>query len=68
MACSKFEYVKKFENHQVLLPNTYILLRIDGKGFTKFCENQNLEKPNDKRCIDLMSKCAEKVLEKFHEI
>ena len=35
MAKSKFEYVKEFETHDTVLPNTFILVRIDGKGFSK---------------------------------
>ena len=35
MANSKFEYVKNFEIDNTLLKNTYIVVRIDGKGFTK---------------------------------
>lgn len=29
MACSKYEYVKKFEEVRTILPQTYILVRID---------------------------------------
>ena len=36
MANSKFEYVKYFEIDNKLLNNTYIVVRIDGKGFTKY--------------------------------
>ena len=36
MTNSKYDYVKQFEHSEVLLPNTYIVIRIDGKGFTKF--------------------------------
>ena len=36
MSKSKFEYVKDFEIHSELLKNTYIVVRIDGKGFTKY--------------------------------
>ena len=36
MANSKFEYVKSFERQSVLLPNTYIVVRIDGRGFHKY--------------------------------
>ncbi|KAL4473667.1 hypothetical protein ABPG74_022531 [Tetrahymena malaccensis] len=68
MACSQYEYVKKFETYQTLLPNTYIVVRIDGKGFTKFTANHNFEKPNDKRGLDLMNKAAESVMETFNEI
>jgi len=33
MAKSKFEYVKQFELEDKLLPNCWIVVRIDGKGF-----------------------------------
>jgi tRNA(His) guanylyltransferase len=33
MANSKFEYVRHFEQNDTLLPNTYIVIRIDGRGF-----------------------------------
>lgn len=31
----RFEYVKSFEQPDVLLPNTWIVVRIDGRGFHK---------------------------------
>lgn len=36
MANSKYEYVKKFELDDSLLPGCWIVVRIDGKGFTRF--------------------------------
>lgn len=30
-----FEYVKQFEQIDNLLPNTWIVIRVDGRGFTK---------------------------------
>ena len=38
MACSKYEYVKQYEEHRVALPETFMVVRIDGRGFTKFCD------------------------------
>ena len=35
MANSKYEYVKTFEQSTTLLPNTYMIVRIDGRGFHK---------------------------------
>jgi Uncharacterized conserved protein len=32
----RFEYVKQFEQADNLLPNTWIVIRIDGRGFTKY--------------------------------
>ncbi|RCK65494.1 tRNA(His) guanylyltransferase [Candida viswanathii] len=34
MANSKYEYVKAFEKENYLLPDTYIIIRVDGKGST----------------------------------
>lgn len=36
MAKSKFEYVRQFETNDVCLPNCWIVVRIDGKGFHKY--------------------------------
>ncbi|WIA17706.1 hypothetical protein OEZ85_009223 [Tetradesmus obliquus] len=67
MANSKFEYVKGFEQATdwVLLPSTYVVIRVDGKGFTKFSDAHGFEKPNDKRALDLMNECAKAVLREF---
>ena len=35
MANTKFEYVKQFELDDTLLPGCWIVVRLDGKGFTK---------------------------------
>jgi tRNA(His) guanylyltransferase len=75
MACSKYEYVKKFEDKTVALLQTYIVVRIDvifyviqGRGFTKFCQAHNFKKPNDLRAIKLMNAAAEHVCTTFTEI
>ena len=68
MACSKYEYVKSFEYNQVLLPQTFTVIRIDGKGFTKFTTNHGFKKPNDIKGLSLMNKCAEEVLKQFSDI
>lgn len=36
MANSKYEYVKRFESDDTLLPGCWIVIRLDGKGFTKW--------------------------------
>jgi hypothetical protein len=35
LTMQRFEYVKDFEQPDVLLPNTWIVVRIDGRGFHK---------------------------------
>lgn len=31
----RFEYVRNFEQPDSLMPNTWVVVRIDGRGFTK---------------------------------
>eukprot|EP00798_Chlamydomonas_sp_ICE-L_P018704 gene18704-25227_t len=68
MALSKYEYVKKFELDDTLLPGCWIVVRIDGKGFTKFCDAHQFEKPNDKRGLDLMDTSARAVMQAFPDV
>ncbi|KAK3341344.1 Thg1 C terminal domain-containing protein [Lasiosphaeria hispida] len=68
MANSKFEYVKQFEQPDQLLPNTWIVVRIDGRGFTKFSAKYSWEKPNDKTALDLMNAAARAVVTELPDI
>ncbi|XP_038210402.1 probable tRNA(His) guanylyltransferase [Zerene cesonia] len=68
MAKSSFEYVKNFEQDDALLPNTWIVVRLDGKCFHKFSDDHNFEKPNDIRALRLMNYAAFSVLKDFNEI
>jgi len=68
MAKSKFEYVRKFELDDRLLPNAWIVVRIDGKGFHKFSDDHEFAKPNDVPALNLMNKCARAVMDDFNEI
>lgn len=68
MAKSKFEYVKKFESDDKCLPNSYIVVRIDGKGFHRFSDVHQFKKPNDERSLKLMTKAAERVTKEFNDI
>ena len=68
MANSRFEYVKQFENQETLLPNCWIVCRVDGRSFHKFCDKHKFEKPNDPRCAGLMNKCALEVSQEFQDI
>lgn len=47
MAKSKYEYVKEFELEDKILPNSWFVVRIDGKGFHKFADVHEFNKPND---------------------
>ncbi|ODA76130.1 hypothetical protein RJ55_08413 [Drechmeria coniospora] len=68
MANSKFEYVRDFEQTDALLPNTWIVVRIDGRAFTKMCAKYEFEKPNDQRALDLMNIAAKAVVADLPEI
>lgn len=68
MAKSRFEYVKQFERENFLLPQTHIVIRVDGKGFHKFSEHYQFEKPNDLQALTVMNKTAEVMLQHFPDI
>ncbi|KAF2017659.1 Thg1-domain-containing protein [Aaosphaeria arxii CBS 175.79] len=68
MANSKYEYVRDFEETDRLLPGTWIVVRIDGRGFTKFTTRYQFEKPNDRRALDLMNAAAEAVMKDLPDI
>jgi tRNA(His) guanylyltransferase len=79
MAKSKFEYVRQFETTDPLLPNTWLVVRIDGRSFHKytrlflwlilrFAATHQFRKPNDLRALTLMNTCAQRCMEEFSDI
>ncbi|KAG0034030.1 hypothetical protein BGZ81_006371 [Podila clonocystis] len=68
MAKSKYEYVREFETEDKLLPNVFILVRIDGKGFHKFSAEHDFAKPNDVRALNLMNHAARSVMNELDDI
>ncbi|KAG5332080.1 THG1 guanylyltransferase, partial [Acromyrmex charruanus] len=68
MAKSKFEYVKEFERDDNCLPNCWIVIRIDGRNFSRFCDTHQFVKPNDVAALELMNRAAITVMEDFKEI
>jgi len=68
MAGSKFEYTRKFETDDKLVPNCWIVVRLDGKGFHKFSSSHGFRKPNEKPALDLMNQCAKNVMGEFPEV
>ncbi|XP_049289272.1 probable tRNA(His) guanylyltransferase [Anopheles funestus] len=68
MALSRFEYVKQFEQEEKLLPNCWIVVRIDGKGFHRFCNVHSFTKPNDLDALQLMNFAGMTVMQEFNEI
>lgn len=68
MAKSKFEYVRNFESEEKILPNCWIVVRIDGKGFHRFSKRHDFQKPNDIRALSLMNKAAISVMQEYKDI
>jgi len=68
MANSKYEYVRTFERDELLLPNTWLVVRIDGRGFHKLSNHYGFEKPNDVRALNLMNLAATHVVTSIPEI
>ncbi|PWW75543.1 tRNAHis guanylyltransferase [Tuber magnatum] len=61
-------YTRNFESPRYLLPNTYIILRLDGRSFTRFTASHNFQKPNDPRALNLMNASATETLKAIPEI
>ncbi|KNE56537.1 hypothetical protein AMAG_02337 [Allomyces macrogynus ATCC 38327] len=68
MARSKYEYVKAFEREDKLLPNTWIVVRVDGKGFHKFTKEHQFIKPNDVTALQLMNHAASAVMKEIDDL
>ncbi|KAF7825594.1 tRNA(His) guanylyltransferase 2-like [Senna tora] len=68
MANSKYEYVKSFEvEDEVMFPNL-IVVRINGRNFTRFSQLHFLEKPFDEKALNLMNSCGVSVLQEYPDI
>lgn len=67
MACSRFEYVKAFERHERLLPGCWVVIRLDGRSFTKFSKKHEFRKPNDERALKLCNEAAKTVMSTFDD-
>lgn len=68
MSNSRFEYVKTFEKNDKLLPECYLIVRVDGRGFKLFCEKYEFQKPNDIKALSLMNEAAKSVSKEFSDI
>lgn len=68
MANSRFEYVKSFERENILLPQSHIVIRVDGRGFHKFSDFYDFEKPNDEIALKVINLTALKLMEVMPDI
>lgn len=62
MACSRYEYVKAYETHETLLPNTWAVVRVDGRAFTRLTSVLSYTKPNDAEGLAAMNAAAAAVM------
>jgi hypothetical protein len=65
MAVSRFSYVRSYESSTAVLPNTYMIVRLDGKGFHAFSTLHAFAKPNDVRALLLANRAAEEVVRRM---
>jgi len=68
MANSKYEYVRLYEHQDVLLPQTYIVVRVDGRKFHHFSKRYDFAKPNDLGALTVMNDAAQGVLRDVQDI
>lgn len=68
MANSKYEYVRLYEHEDKLLPETYIVVRVDGRKFHQLSKKYNFAKPNDLAALSVMNKAAEGVMRDVQDI
>ncbi|KAH8404372.1 hypothetical protein KR222_005801, partial [Zaprionus bogoriensis] len=68
MACSRYEYVKSYEQDDRILPNVWIVVRIDGKKFHKFANAHKFEKPNDENALNVMNAAGVAVMQEFRDV
>ncbi|KAG2035747.1 tRNAHis guanylyltransferase [Suillus americanus] len=68
MAGTKFAYVRNFELPDPLLPDTYLVCRLDGHSFHRFSDEHGFAKPNDERALQLMDHAAKSAMIEFKDI
>ncbi|HEY4386429.1 MAG TPA: tRNA(His) guanylyltransferase Thg1 family protein [Ktedonobacteraceae bacterium] len=71
MDSNEFEkHMRRLEYFHTLrcLPGAWVVLRLDGRGFTKFTERAGFEKPFDLKFQGLMRQTATTLLEELHGI
>ncbi|PHT65661.1 tRNA(His) guanylyltransferase 2, partial [Capsicum annuum] len=64
----KPEYLRSFQFESSLMLSTWIVVRVDGCHFHRFCEDNGFQKHNDEQALKLMNSCAVSLLEMFKDI
>ena len=65
---TRYEYLKNYQSEETLLRDSYLVVRIDGRAFTPFCQRHPILRPIDDRLLGLMNECGRKVMEKNADI
>lgn len=68
MANSEFGYVRNFEPWDALPPSNWIVVRIDGRGFSKLTKKYDFTKPNDLAALDLLNAAALEVVKSMVDV
>ncbi|OQO02035.1 hypothetical protein B0A48_12508 [Cryoendolithus antarcticus] len=68
MANSSFQYVRDFETSDPLAPSNWIVIRLDGRGFSKLTTKYSFTKPNDLRGLALLNAAALQVVKAFADV
>ena len=68
MASSIYSYVRSYEGEVPCLPNTWIVVRVDGQTFHKFADKHAFNKPNDERALRLANVAARHVMCQLNDI
>nr|POF17119.1 trna(his) guanylyltransferase [Quercus suber] len=68
MANTEYGYVRGFEQEDSLPLSNWIVVRVDGRGFTKLCQKYSFAKPNDQRALNLMNSVAREVVRQFVDV
>lgn len=68
MANSEYAYVRDFEQWDALPPSNWIVVRVDGRGFSKLTKKHDFAKPNDRRGLDLMNAAAREVMRSLVDV
>ena len=68
MNLSRFSYLESYKSNEKLLRDSYIVVRVDGRGFTPFCLKHDILRPIDDRLVNVMLDCGRSVMRKFPDI
>jgi len=68
MAVSRFAYVKSYELPDPIIPNVFVVFRLDGHGFHRFSDIHRFTKPNDERALELMDRAARDVMDAYSDV